>query len=180
MSHPASPGPYALAFPAPAFTLTSPDFSPGEALPESAHATEHAPGASPALRWHGFSAEARSFVVTAFDPDAPIAGGLWHWLAKDVPGDVTALEPDAGAPDDDTFPGVVLSNSLGVDGYSGVNPPPGTGRHRLYLCVTALSVATLDTPPHVSPALLQILMLPHTVGRALLTGTSEAGDDRAA
>jgi Raf kinase inhibitor-like YbhB/YbcL family protein len=164
--------PYALAFPAPAFALTSNDFEPGAALPAWAYATGSAPGESPELSWSGLPEGTRSLVVTAFDADAPIPGGLWHWVVKDIPATQAGLAHAAGA---ELPPGAVhLTNDLGVTGWSGVKPPPGTGTHRLVLCATALSVETLEVPPGASLAMLNILMIPHTLGRAILTGTSTA------
>jgi Raf kinase inhibitor-like YbhB/YbcL family protein len=150
--------PYAIALPAPAFTLRSADFAPGAPLPDSAHASGG--GLAPTLTWEDLPDGTESLVLTAFDPDAPIPGGFWHWAVKDI--------PPAGVPSD----GVPLANSLGATDYSGVNPPPGTGTHRLFLCATALSVPTLDLPPAASLAMLHVLMIPHTLGRAILIGTS--------
>jgi phosphatidylethanolamine-binding protein (PEBP) family uncharacterized protein len=67
-----------------------------------------------------------------------------------------------------------MPNDLGEVGYSGVNPPPGTGTHRMHLCVTALDIPTLDVPDRASLAMLNILMISHTLGRAVLVGTSHA------
>ncbi|AGZ42712.1 YbhB/YbcL family Raf kinase inhibitor-like protein [Actinoplanes friuliensis] len=151
--------PYALAFPAAAFRLSSPDFTDGGPLPATALASGG--NRPPVLYWNGLPAGTRSLVLTAFDADAPIPGGLWHWAVKDV-------QPVHG---EHTTP---LTNSLGVAGWSGANPPPGTGTHRMIFCATALDVAVLDVPEGASLALVQILMIPHTLGRGLLTGTSEA------
>ncbi|MFI5934385.1 YbhB/YbcL family Raf kinase inhibitor-like protein [Actinoplanes sp. NPDC051494] len=165
--------PYALAFPAAPFTLSSKDFEPGGALPASAYATADGPGESPELSWGPLPAGTRSLVVTAFDADAPIPGGLWHWVVKDIPATVPGLAHGAGA---GLPPGAVhLVNDLGAAAWSGVKPPPGTGTHRLVVCATALSVASLDVPAGASLAMLNILLIPHTVGRAVLVGTSTAG-----
>ncbi|WP_211275656.1 YbhB/YbcL family Raf kinase inhibitor-like protein [Actinoplanes rectilineatus] len=160
--------PYALAFPAPAFTLSSREFAAGGALPLTAYAGDDGPGESPELTWSALPQGTRSVVVTAFDADAPIPGGLWHWAAVDIPAGRGGLEHGAGA----VLP--ALPNSLGVAAWSGVKPPPGTGVHRLFVCATALSVEHLDLPPGASPAMLQIVMIPHTLGRAILVGTSTA------
>jgi hypothetical protein len=53
-----------------------------------------------------------------------------------------------------------------------VKPPPGTGTHRLFIAVTALSVETLELPENASLAMLNIAMIPHALGRAILIGTS--------
>ena len=113
--------------------------------------------------------------MTAFDPDAPIPGGLWHWAVKDIPATITSLTHNAGTPGGTGLPAaaVAVVNDLGEAAYSGVNPPPGTGVHRLVIAVTALDVAALSLPEGASMALLNILMIGHTRGRALLTGTSE-------
>jgi Raf kinase inhibitor-like YbhB/YbcL family protein len=166
--------PYARAFPAPSFALSSDDFDHGGALPASAHAAADTAGESPALSWAALPAGTKSLVVTAFDADAPIPGGLWHWVVKDVPASVGGLRRGAAAA---LPPGAVhLPNDLGHAAYSGVNPPPGTGTHRLFVCVTALGVETLDVPSGASVAMLKILMIPHTLGRAVLVGTSTAPD----
>jgi len=162
--------PYAVAFPATAFTLTSKDVLPDGALAASTLARDA--NESPELAWEELPAGTRSLVVTAFDADAPIPGGLWHWLVKDVPATLGGLAHGAA---DALPPGAVhLPNDLGTPGYSGPNPPPGTGTHRMFIAVTALDVETLDVPAGASAALLQILLLPHTLGRAVLIGSSQA------
>lgn len=155
--------PYAIAFPAPAFPVTSADFAAGEALPASAYqpASE-----SPELSWAGLPEGTRSLVVTAFDPDAPIPGGLWHWAVKDIPAGAGGLAHGRSEP------GTVLANDLGRREYTGVKPPPGTGTHRLFVCVTALAVERLDVAPDASLAMLNVAMVPHTLGRGILVGTS--------
>jgi Raf kinase inhibitor-like YbhB/YbcL family protein len=155
--------PYASAFPAPSFAVHSKDFADGGALPGSAYqpASE-----SPALSWPQLPAGTRSLVVTAFDADAPIPGGLWHWAVKDVPASAAGLEHG------DASLGEVLANSLGRREYTGVKPPSGTGTHRLFVCVTALSVETLPLAPDASLAMLHVAMVPHTLGRGIIVGTS--------
>jgi Raf kinase inhibitor-like YbhB/YbcL family protein len=162
--------PYELAFPAPSFTLTSTDFEPGGALPRDAYA--QGGNESPQLAWTGLPEGTRSLVLTAFDADAPIPGGLWHWVVKDLPAALPGLDHGAAGKLPDGA--VHVPNDLGVAGYSGVNPPPGTGTHRLYLCATALSIPTLDVPAGQSLAMLNIALLPHTLARAILIATSTA------
>ncbi|MFI7601630.1 YbhB/YbcL family Raf kinase inhibitor-like protein [Actinoplanes sp. NPDC049681] len=164
--------PYAKAFPVPAFPLASTDFAPGGPLPPSACATVDGPGESPALSWGPLPQAARSVVVTAFDADAPIPGGLWHWVVKDIPASVGGLP--RGAADRLPAGACHLANDLGRAAYSGAKPPPGTGTHRMFLAVTALDVEVLEVPAGASLAMLHILMVPHTVGRGVLVGTSVA------
>jgi Raf kinase inhibitor-like YbhB/YbcL family protein len=172
--------PYALVFPAAPFCLFSDDVAEGGALPVACYAAAPGQNESPQLSWSDLPGGTQSLVLTAFDPDAPIPGGLWHWLVKDIPATTISLPRNAGAP---TGPGtgtanglpggaVHLANDLGQQAYSGVQPPPGTGTHRLIVCATALSVPALTLPPAASPALLHIMMIEFTLGRALLTGTS--------
>jgi Raf kinase inhibitor-like YbhB/YbcL family protein len=155
--------PYAPAFPAPTFPLASKDFEAGGPLPASAYQPANE---SPELTWGPLPAGTKSLVVTAFDADAPIPGGLWHWAVKDIPATVGGFAH--GAAD----AGVAVANDLRQPGYVGVNPPPGTGTHRLFIAVTALGVETLELPEGASLAMLNIAMVPHTLGRAILTGTS--------
>ncbi|MFC0436860.1 YbhB/YbcL family Raf kinase inhibitor-like protein [Kutzneria buriramensis] len=156
--------PYALAFPAPAFPVTSREFDAGGPLPIWSYQPANE---SPELSWGVLPSEARSLVVTAFDADAPIPGGLWHWAVKDIPATASGLAHNV------TGIGMPLANDLGQRAYTGVNPPPGTGTHRLVICVTALGVDILDLPEDASLAMLNIAMIPHTVGRGILVGTSK-------
>ncbi|GAA3201383.1 YbhB/YbcL family Raf kinase inhibitor-like protein [Actinocorallia longicatena] len=158
MSH----DPYALAVPAvPKFAVHSKDFTDGGPLPDTAYQPVSTP---PHLSWSGLPGDTQSLVVTAFDADAPIPGGFWHWAVKDI--------PPAGGPS----LGVLLPNSLGQRKYIGANPPPGTGTHRVFFCVTALSVTTLEAPSEASLALLHIMLIPHTLARGIITGTSTPRD----
>ncbi|UGT60581.1 YbhB/YbcL family Raf kinase inhibitor-like protein [Nocardia asteroides] len=161
--------PYALAFPAAEFVLKSQDFENGGPLPAACYNTEKGDNRAPALAWSGLPEGARSVVITAFDADAPIPGGLWHWVVKDVPAEVGSIAAGGELPGG----AVALTNDLGQAAYSGVQPPPGTGIHRLFVCATALSVDRLEVPESASLALLNILMIPHTVGRAVIVGTSD-------
>lgn len=67
----------------PSFILSSSDIEDGEPLPAELYA-EHAGGQnrSPHLSWSEFPQETRSFVVTAYDPDAPTGSGFWHWAVR--------------------------------------------------------------------------------------------------
>ena len=170
--------PYALAFPVPAFPVSSSDFDGGGALPPSCYNTPDGANESPALAWGTLPEGARSVVVTAYDPDAPIPGGLWHWAVKDIPAAAPELVHGAGTEKDPTLPAgaIQLTNDLGQAAYSGVQPPPGTGTHRLVICVTALAVDTLDIPEGASLALANILMIGHTLGRGIIVATSQAPD----
>jgi Raf kinase inhibitor-like YbhB/YbcL family protein len=167
------PDPYATSFPAPPIALTLPDLPADGSLPRSAFAQEG--NRSPSLAWAELPEGSRSLMVTAFDPDAPIPGGFWHWLVTDLPADLAGLATGAGT-SDLTLPGTGrhIAGSMGAAAYAGVNPPPGTGTHRLFVCVTALGVATLDVPPTAGPARLLIAAIPHTLGRGIAVATSEA------
>jgi len=170
--------PYAIAFPAPTFTVNSADFVDGGPLPRSAYQPADE---SPELSWGPLPAGTRSLVVTAFDADAPIPGGLWHWLVKDIPATTPGLPHGISAPNSTggppAFPadesGNALPNSLGQRAYTGAKPPPGSGVHRVFFCVTALGVETLELPADASAAFLNIALIPHTLGRAIIVGTSE-------
>ncbi|MET8650416.1 YbhB/YbcL family Raf kinase inhibitor-like protein [Nocardia aurea] len=168
--------PYALTFPAAEFGLRSDDFENGGPLPTACYNTDAGADRSPALAWSGLPEGTRSLVITALDADAPIPGGLWHWAVKDLPAATASIEGGAGSGSGADLPvgAVTLINDLGQAAYSGVAPPPGTGIHRLFVCVTALSVDRLEIPHGASLAMLNILMIPHTVGRAVIIGTSQA------
>lgn len=160
----------------PQFTLSSADMSNGAPL-GAAQYNHHAGGGneSPQLSWSGFPAETKSFVVTAFDPDA--AGpGFWHWVVFNLPASVTSLDAGAGAPGG-RLPGgaITLPNDAGQRGFFGAGPPRGTGRHRYQFIVHAVDVAELDVAPGSTPAELGAALVPHTIALGVLQATAVHG-----
>jgi Raf kinase inhibitor-like YbhB/YbcL family protein len=172
LERPVDPDPYSLLPAAPAFTVTSNDVTDGRPLP-LAHVYAGGENKSPHLSWHGFPDTTKSFVVTCFDPDAPIPGGFWHWVLVDVPSTVTELATEAGNPSGTGTPAdsFHVKNDMGEHGYSGAAPPPGDRPHRYYFVVHAVDTEKLGVDETVSPAVVSFNLAFHTVGRAIITPT---------
>ncbi|WP_328453595.1 YbhB/YbcL family Raf kinase inhibitor-like protein [Amycolatopsis sp. NBC_00438] len=154
------------------FAVTSADVADGAPLPVAQFAAMSgvagAEDRSPQLSWSGFPDATRSFVVTMYDPDAPTPSGFWHWAVADIAADVTSLEAGVAALPDGAFP---IANDVREPAYTGAAPPPGTGKHRYYIAVTALdvpSVTALGVTPESTPAALSFAILGHTLARAIL------------
>jgi Raf kinase inhibitor-like YbhB/YbcL family protein len=174
LERPVAPDPYELLPKVQAFILESTDVRQGEQVPD-AHV--YAGGnRSPQLSWGNAPAGTRSFVVTCFDPDAPTPSGFWHWVAVDLPPDVTSLPTGAGKEDGKGLPlgAFHCRNDFGTMGYGGPAPPKGDRPHRYYFVVHALDVEKLGVNEKTSPAAVSFTMLGHTLGRAALTPTYQA------
>nr|WP_228512473.1 YbhB/YbcL family Raf kinase inhibitor-like protein [Clavibacter sp. VKM Ac-2872] len=157
------------------FHLTSPDFADGAPLPRFARgASQGGEDRSPTLTWTGAPAATRSYVLTAYDPDAPTGSGFWHWAVRGIPASTTSLPTGAGDPEAGLLPAgaVTLHNDARETRFYGATPPAGHGTHRYFFTVTALDVESLDIPEGATPAILGFLMLPHVIGRAQLVGTA--------
>jgi Raf kinase inhibitor-like YbhB/YbcL family protein len=157
----------------PTFTLTSPDFTDGAALPDWARGTDAGgEDRSPALAWSGAPEGTESYVLTVYDPDAPTGSGFWHWSVSDIPASVTSLDAGAGT---GTLPegATRRRNEFGTDTYLGAAPPAGHGPHRYFFTLSALDVPTLEAPADATPAVVGFLMREHVIGRAQLMGTQE-------
>jgi Raf kinase inhibitor-like YbhB/YbcL family protein len=131
---------------------------------------------SPALTWSGAPDATRSFAITVYDPDAPSGSGWWHWAVANVPATVTALEAGAGDPDAAGLPdgAITIPNESRETRYAGAAPPPGTGEHRYFFTVSALSVDRIDVDPDGTPALLGVMLRAHVIARAQLVGLATA------
>jgi len=172
LERPVAPDPYELLPAVGAFSVTSTDVQDGQPL-----ALKHVYGGaggqnvSPALSWSGFPAETKSFVVTCFDPDAPIVSGFWHWIAVDIPLSVTSLDAGAGE-SNETLPGDAfhVRNDFGELTYAGSAPPQGDMVHRYYFVVHAVDVDALDVRG-ATPAVVGFNLAFHTLARAVITAT---------
>jgi len=154
------------------FRLWSNDFSEGGTLPMKQVSNvfgHHGENKSPHLAWDGVPEGTQSFVITMYDPDAPTGSGWWHWTVVDIPSNVRELPADAGS---GSLPkgSRHTRNDLGIRGYVGAAPPPGSA-HRYMYTVHALSVDKLPVPDDASGALVGFNAGMHGLGTATLTAT---------
>ncbi|AXT84896.1 YbhB/YbcL family Raf kinase inhibitor-like protein [Aeromicrobium sp. A1-2] len=170
LDRPVAPDPYPLLPSTASFTVTSSDVSEGQPLNDNQ--VNEFGDTSPHLTWSGAPEGTKSFVVTCFDPDAPIVSGFWHWVAVDIPADVTELATGAGA-SDDTLPGDAfhVRNDGGGMGFMGAAPPPGDQIHRYMFVVHAVGEDRLGVDGSASPAVVGFNLAFKTLGRAIISGT---------
>jgi Raf kinase inhibitor-like YbhB/YbcL family protein len=157
----------------PSFEVTSQDVGDGEELPTPQLSGVFGAGGadvSPQLSWHGHPEATSSFVVTVYDPDAPTASGFWHWAVVDIPAETTSLASGAGAEAGDALPhgAFQLRNDAGMASFLGAAPPAGHGRHRYFIVVHAVDVASLSIGRDATPAFLGFNLFGHTLARARL------------
>jgi Raf kinase inhibitor-like YbhB/YbcL family protein len=124
--------------------VTSTAFSNNGTMPMKY--SEYADGVSPNLSWAAVP-NARSYAIIAEDPDAKPQLPFVHWVAWNIPADVTRLPDGVQEQPRLTEPDGVLQgrNSRGSTGYYGPRPPAGEAAHRYHFQVFALD-AKLDVP----------------------------------
>ena len=105
-----------------------------------------------------------------FDPDAPTGSGWWHWVAFNIPADVTTLAKGAGDPGGRLMPaGVVQSRTdFGEPGYGGPCPPEDDAPHRYQFMVFALSVEKLPLDADAPAAMVGFYIHANLLGKAVL------------
>lgn len=170
LDRPVTPDPYPLLPAAPPFGVTSADVTDGQPLKDD---QVYASGnTSPQLTWEPGPEGTQSYVVTCFDPDAPIPSGFWHWVAVDIPADVTSLDTGAGK-SDDTLPGGAfhVRNDFGTPDFAGAAPPEGDQVHRYFFVVHAVKEPNLGVDGSATPAVVGFNLAFKTLGRAIITGT---------
>ncbi len=118
---------------------------------------------SPDLIWKNIPEGTKSFALIMHDPDAPRAGGFYHWLVINIPADKTFItkgEKIDGA--------VELENDFKEYGYGGPCPP--SGEHRYNFTIYALNVDKLDGLTQNSPKEVENIVRTHALAHATLTG----------
>ena len=152
-------------------TVTSESFKDGGTI-----ATQYAfngcggKNTAPQLSWSGAPSETKSFAITCFDPDAPPGSGYWHWLAFDIPANVTSLNAGAG---NDKAPagGKSGRNDYGMQGYGGPCPPKGDTPHHYHFTVYALDVEKIEgAGGETSGASVVFMMGGHVLAKGTVTG----------
>ncbi|WP_392507860.1 YbhB/YbcL family Raf kinase inhibitor-like protein [Naumannella halotolerans] len=164
LERPVAPNPYEILPQVGSFTLTSETFSEGDTL--AAPQTASGGSVAPQLSWSGFPEGTKSFLISCFDPDAPVPGGFWHWAVVGVPASVTSLPLGGALPEG----ALALPNSGGEEAYMGAAPPPGDRAHRYIFAVNALDTE-FSVDPGTTPTVAHFQSLGNLLARATLTGT---------
>ena len=149
------------------FTLTSPEFKNGNTVDSSYQSDRD--NQSPALIWENAPAETKSFAIQCHDPDAPTGGaGWWHWMAINLPKNLTELKRNAGAEGGQNLPAGTrqLRNETGTLGYSGFYPPEGHPPHRYIFTVYALNTDKIDLPEDATTSYAGFVVNSHAIAKA--------------
>lgn len=153
------------------FTLTSPAFAPGGAIP--ALFTCEGNDVSPPLEWTGAPPGTKSLALVVDDPDAPDPRAprmTWvHWVLYNLPPPTTRLAQ--GVRSSDLPPGTREgTNDWKRTGYGGPCPP--VGRHRYFHKLYALDAVLPDLGP-ATKAQVEKAMEGRVLAKAELVGTYE-------
>ena len=160
--------------PSTAFTLTSSTFAEGETWPDRTMLNGLActgPNISPALEWRNAPAGTQSFAMVLDDYEARGGDGFVHWVAYNIPANVTSLPENAGATDPDLAGGGRNAyNDFLKRNYGGPCPPEGPP-HKYRFTVYALDLPSIDdagTP--MTWRKLRFIIKGHVLAEASLTG----------
>ena len=149
-----------------AFSLTSPAFADGAAIP-GRHTCDGA-DVSPPLAWDGTPAGTRVFALIMDDPDAP--AGTWvHWVLYNIPAATVQLPENVAKVEALDLGGARQGrNDFHRPGYGGPCPPPGPA-HRYFFKLYALD-AVLQLRSGAQKHEVEAAAQGHTLGVAQLVG----------
>ena len=175
LTRPTAPAPYDLLPPTASFEVSSESFTDGGDLADAQVFDDwgfSGGNLSPQLSWSGAPQGTRGFAISCFDPDAPTPAGFWHWTVVGLPADTTSLPEGAGAEGGAQLPegAFMTATDYGTKAFGGAAPPQGDIAHRYVFAVHALDTDDLGIDDSVSCTVAAFNYLPHTIGRAVITG----------
>jgi Raf kinase inhibitor-like YbhB/YbcL family protein len=154
------------------FTLTSPAFDHGTAIPERHRGRIFGPNISPALAWTEPPAGTAELVLIVQDPDAPSARPPAHALAVGIDPSLSVI-PENGLTDPSPVRGLTHGRgALGQRGWAGPLPLRSHGPHTYVFQLFALD-HHLDLPARFTIADTVHAIAGHVIARARLDGTYE-------
>jgi len=155
--------------------LTSSAFQPGGNIPKQF--TCEGSDISPEVTWNDAPSRVKTFALIVHDPDAPRAGGFYHWVTYNIPATVARISENALKEPELPGGGTQGRNDFGNIGYGGPCPPSGSHRYffRLYALDTELKLNQGATAKEVSKAIEG-----HILAQAELMGKYQKSSHRAA
>ncbi len=145
--------------------ITSSDFSAGGTIPRVFMATRcGGENRSPALSWTGAPPGTKSFALIVHDPDAPLAGGFYHWVVYNLPPQTNHFEANVKLAADQ-----LGSTTAQKAEYHGPCPPPGPAHHYIFT-IYALDLGHLDASKPLDGPGVESAIAGHILARGVLTG----------
>src|SRR5262245_7577962 len=137
--------------------------------------SEYADGVSPEISWSRFEG-AKTYALILEDPDARSIRPFVHWVAYNIPADVTSLPEGLQEQPRLTEPDGVMQGrtSRGSVGYFGPRPPVGDPPHHYHFQVFALD-RKLDLPPGAERDEVLKAMEGHVLAAGEIVGTYQQG-----
>lgn len=135
----------------PVFTLWSPGHPDGSALQQrhagnlSSNPNCVGQNISPPLAWTNVPAGTRSFAMIMYDQEGRSGLGVAHWVAYNIPANVTAFAENEVSRPSPKFTGGKSTQNQAI--YMGPCPPVNTGQHHYVYTVIAT-----DLEPGALPA----------------------------
>jgi hypothetical protein len=146
------------ATPKEAFTIQSNAFTDGAEL--GRQYTRDGDNRLPELSWKGVPTGTKSLALEVTDPDAR-TGTFTHLLAWNIPLKDRRVDVDAG---------VKGKNDAGKLGWSGPEPPAGSGPHHYVFRLYALDLPSLKLDEGATRADLDAAVKGHVLGATEITG----------
>jgi Raf kinase inhibitor-like YbhB/YbcL family protein len=154
------------------FTLTSPAFGHGAAIPDRHRGRLFGPNISPALDWTTPPAGTAELVLVVQDPDVPIGRAGTHALTVAIDPSLPGISEN-GLSHPSPIPGLKHGKgALGRRGWAGPMPIPSHGPHSYVFQLFALD-HRLELPDKFGLADALRAMKGQVVARARLDGTYE-------
>ena len=155
-----------------ALEVTSPAFESGASIPD-VYAAE-GQNVSPPLEWAEGPEGTASYALIMEDPDVQQDPPFVHWIAYNIPPDVTALEEAVpGSPRLLKPEGMLQgANERGSVGYFGPRPPTEDPAHNYHIQLFALDTV-LDLPHGASRADFLAAIEGHVLAAGEIVGTYE-------
>lgn len=124
---------------------------------------------SPQLSWSNPPANAKSYGLTMYDPDAS-TGGWWHWALFNLPASLHEL-PEGASKNHLLLPlgsreGL---NDFGDLGYGGACPPAGEPPHHYIITIYALKIDHLELPESTASAVIDTQLKRYAITKTSLT-----------